>query len=279
VGLHHFRNPSVLQTPDTPLKLLHYRWLGFDYAAERNRRNFERSADKKLAWIAAPEHTGKYSPHWAAQLMGGPSCEVINPPDILDGGVGWNQHAFCGDQWVERRVREYVDFYHPMLIIETGTQNGFTTASLANMVNEVWSIEIDPVAHARAKENLVSKKNVRLHCGESSEVLGRLLKHFPRTEPLVFFLDAHGFGQGCALKNELRVIQKHRRDAVNVIVIHDCQVPDRPGLGFDTYDGEPINIASVWSLLEQIYPSGYSVRYNDIAEHGMRGCAFITPRQ
>ena len=65
-GRHNYRiNAWVHQMG---LKLLHYRYFGEDYLAERNAQNYaRRSSDDVTAgcgFHCAPDHTGKYSPEW-----------------------------------------------------------------------------------------------------------------------------------------------------------------------------------------------------------------------
>lgn len=60
-------NPKI--SPSLPIKLLHYRYMGFDYTKERNARNYERcglkSGDKGAAWSCAPNYNGEHSATWA----------------------------------------------------------------------------------------------------------------------------------------------------------------------------------------------------------------------
>lgn len=48
------------------VKLLHYRYLGFDYTARRNARNYERVGENKgAAWSNAPNWRGEHSASWS----------------------------------------------------------------------------------------------------------------------------------------------------------------------------------------------------------------------
>ena len=50
------------------LKLLHYRYFGTDWLAERNAQNYARRSESDIdagrGFHCAPDHTGKYSPEW-----------------------------------------------------------------------------------------------------------------------------------------------------------------------------------------------------------------------
>lgn len=63
-------NPAT----EAGIKLLHYRYLGYEYTAQKNARNFARcgllSGDKGPAWSCAPTWTGDHSPEWAEKILG-----------------------------------------------------------------------------------------------------------------------------------------------------------------------------------------------------------------
>lgn len=58
---------------DVGLKLLHYRFLGYEYTKARHARNFARcglkDGDKAAAWTCAPGWKGDYSPEWVARVF------------------------------------------------------------------------------------------------------------------------------------------------------------------------------------------------------------------
>lgn len=65
-GRHALENCSPRVSPVPMVKLLHYRYLGHDYTARRNARNYERvGADKGCAWSNAPDYHGEHSARWA----------------------------------------------------------------------------------------------------------------------------------------------------------------------------------------------------------------------
>lgn len=189
--------------------------------------------------------------------------------------ISWNQHPFAGDYLIGKRLELYRDALGISLCIETGTQAGCTTRYLSNLFSRVMTVEINPDYHASAKELLADAKNVDLFLGESDKFLDETLQGgTPR--PILFFLDAHGFGHDCPLNRELAVIAKHRSEPRgDVIVIHDFVVPDCPELGFDSYEGGPICLDLVKADMDRVFPRGWTVRFNDVASGGMRGCAFF----
>lgn len=70
-GKHAFDGCALLTTPEPLLKLLHYRYLGFEYTKQRNARNYERccikTGDKACAWTCSPNHRGMHSAEWAEE--------------------------------------------------------------------------------------------------------------------------------------------------------------------------------------------------------------------
>lgn len=68
-GRHAIEGGAARVTPEPVMKLLHYRYMGGDYTASRNGRNYERcnlnGGDKSFAWSNAPNYCGEHSAHWA----------------------------------------------------------------------------------------------------------------------------------------------------------------------------------------------------------------------
>lgn len=82
-GRHHLEQCDGVISERPLLKLLHYRYLGFEYTRRRNARNFERCGmlanDKGAAWSCAPDYRGEHSAAWAgkAARMG---MDVVSSP-------------------------------------------------------------------------------------------------------------------------------------------------------------------------------------------------------
>lgn len=67
-GKHALEETTPSTSTKPLLKLLHYRFLGAAYTAQRNAKNFERAIDKGVAWTCGPEYRGadkEHSPEWA----------------------------------------------------------------------------------------------------------------------------------------------------------------------------------------------------------------------
>jgi hypothetical protein len=85
-GRHKIEAIRTLISYGPLLKLLHFRYLGPNYTAQRNARNLARcglkNGDKNAAWSCSPERQDKTMegcPQWASyqQTL---SCDVINIP-------------------------------------------------------------------------------------------------------------------------------------------------------------------------------------------------------
>ena len=65
LGRHALENCSPHVSPPM-VKLLHYRYLGHDYTARRNARNYDRvGPNKGPAWSNAPDYDGEHSAQWS----------------------------------------------------------------------------------------------------------------------------------------------------------------------------------------------------------------------
>jgi len=87
------------------------------------------------------------------------------------------------------------------VFIETGTLNGETLEALMSSFRELYSVDIDPNALARAKKRLPRANNIHLILGDSVEMLPKLLRTKARKmdsyigdTPTIYFLDAHYSG-------------------------------------------------------------------------------------
>jgi hypothetical protein len=70
-GKHHLeRCPWIVPAQNTGIKLLHYRYLGYEYTRKRNARNYDRCGiDKSAAWTCDPNYQGEHSAEWAWKML------------------------------------------------------------------------------------------------------------------------------------------------------------------------------------------------------------------
>ena len=181
--------------------------------------------------------------------------------------------AINGDRIAREKFAALARQHSIRTIIETGTYHGVTTQFLSSRAPQIHTIEINLRYQTIARELLKDLQNIRLHLGNSPQVLKGILPRI--TQPALFFLDAH-WGGYCPLLDELSTMAQAGITRP-IIAIHDFQVPGTD-LGYDTYKGQPYNLQYVEGWLPTLYPSGYRTEYNDeTAEGARRGILYITP--
>lgn len=70
-GKHHLASPPLAH--DAGIKLLHYRFLGYEYTKAKNAKNYARcgllTGDKGAAWSCSPNYTGEHSAAWSEKML------------------------------------------------------------------------------------------------------------------------------------------------------------------------------------------------------------------
>jgi hypothetical protein len=120
----------------------------------------------------------------------------------------------------QRTVREYARRYRLRLMIETGTHMGQMLQALLPLVDDLYSIEMNPASYRRAVQRYGGDPRVHLIQGDSATELPRLLERI-RT-PAMFWLDAHNFEIETPIRAELQAIADHFVPG-HVILIDDSK--------------------------------------------------------
>lgn len=196
------------------------------------------------------------------------------------GGNRFSFHTlgFHGDRY----LLEVADWILPRvdLFVETGTNVGSTLAYVAKRYRELpcLSCEPDAEAFASAVENTAGLGNVQIYNESSQVFLNRLLMVDPvvRDRPVLFWLDAHGYGFDWPLRDEIAFITRNLTSAF--ILIDDFKVPDRPEFGFDCYLSQECSLEYIEGSLEPTRP--YAVFYPAYTDrtsthHALRGWGLI----
>ena len=187
--------------------------------------------------------------------------------------INRNLQGYEGDENIHLEIQALVKKHKIKTIIETGTYLGGTTARLATLVDKVVTIESDPVNQKKAYfERLNKLPNVHSILAHSQDCLGQVIAL--NQSPFLLFLDAH-WEKACPLLDELNLIAEAKIKPV--ILIHDFYVPDRPELGFDSYNGQRFDFDWIKDSLQMIYGKSYTYHYNDKADGAMRGVIYIEP--
>ena len=173
--------------------------------------------------------------------------------------------AFNGDKQVEVRVSQLRETFNCPIAIETGTLRGETAKFLSSIFLKVFTIEAELSNYAISQMLLIDHKNVRVIFGDSGKVLDTVLEELVLTlsphERIFFYLDAH-WNEYWPLLDELRAIGKHLGHRC-VIMIDDIQVPNRPDIPFDSYNGNACSYEYVKPVLDSIFGNEqfYTVEY------------------
>jgi hypothetical protein len=130
--------------------------------------------------------------------------------------------------------------------VETGTYRGGSARALAEVFDQVVSIELSQELHEQARAGLSDVINVELLSGDSRELLRTLVTP---NQPTFYWLDGHwsggetaGIGSECPLLDELAAIADgHESDS---IVIDDAR--------FFTASPPPPHDPAQWPTLVQV---------------------------
>lgn len=181
-----------------------------------------------------------------------------------------NMREFERDQFLKKEVARLVQKHGIETVIETGTEYGGTANAFAEMVRQVFTMDVK-----RKFNNGDLRSNVKFFLGDSRNFLHKSI--ILSKAPVLFFLDAHSSidTDDCPLLDELTTISVCAPPSP-VILIHDCQVPETD-LGFDSYRGKPISWEMVSEVVPTIYPKGFTHRFNCKADGARRGVLFIEP--
>lgn len=180
--------------------------------------------------------------------------------DFADSSI--HHDRFAKDAWVNgyhafNYSPELAPFFENLaqkagisVAVETGTEEGRTSVALANLFRQVHTIEFASHKYNATKKNLSQFSNVHCYQGDSVQVLQQLLPKL-QSQPVFFYLDAHGFGS-FPLNRELEEISKTHKDNC-VVVIDDFQVPGRPEIGYDSYPEGECSFAFIQSSLGKVF--------------------------
>ncbi|MFT6380150.1 MAG: putative O-methyltransferase YrrM [Akkermansiaceae bacterium] len=143
---------------------------------------------------------------------------------------------FNNDPFLHAEVARLIGKWGAEVAFETGTYHGHTTLALSLLCPRTFTAEIDANNFSHACElfdQVYEHGNIEANQGTSPEVLKQNLPEVSGARTL-FYLDAH-WESYWPLLDEAKMIAQ--QDAPPpVIVIHDFEVPERPDLGFDSYN-------------------------------------------
>lgn len=141
--------------------------------------------------------------------------------------------------WITDVLNKYVN-KRPSIIVETGsfTGDGISNYLKDSSFKEIHSIELSEKWYTHCKNKFANESRVKMHHGDSSQVLATEFTALNYPEPLLFYLDAHYSGgetegkdicNGCPLLNELETILKRKQS--DIIIIDDMRLMGKKGFG------------------------------------------------
>ena len=170
---------------------------------------------------------------------------------------------FEGDTFIPQEILKLKERFNIKTVLETGSQYGFTLKWFTDNFDKAIGCEINVDFYNYCKQqflNIIHSNSVFVIGINPADLI---------------YLDAHGFGTECPLKQELQQIINSQSKPV--IVIHDFKVQGKD-FGYDTYEYE-LCYEEIKEYLDKIYPDGHDYHYNEEANGARRGIIYIYPKQ
>ncbi len=104
----------------------------------------------------------------------------------------------------QRTLQAYARRYGLRQMVETGTHMGQMLRNMLPLMDDIYSIELNPSSYQRARRRFGATPKVHLIQGDSATELGRLLPSIRR--PCLFWLDAHNFEIETPIRQELEAL-------------------------------------------------------------------------
>jgi|10_taG_2_1085330.scaffolds.fasta_scaffold04360_9 hypothetical protein len=165
------------------------------------------------------------------------------------------------DKYLINNFKNLIKKHNLNRLFETGTWHGLSAKIASSHIPSVHSVEVKKEFFEIAKKNNVNSSNINLYFGTSPTIMSQILEQ--EDEGWIFFLDAH-WKEDWPLLEELKVIASKKIKPV--IMIHDFFVPDENNnakFGFDTYEGQKLDLSYIKNALEEIYgENGYTYYYS-----------------
>ncbi|MCE9613253.1 MAG: hypothetical protein K8T26_03200 [Lentisphaerae bacterium] len=139
----------------------------------------------------------------------------------------------------QRTLLQFARDYQLNILVETGTYRGDTIEAMRTHFDRLYSIELNPELHQKAKERFRDKgRHIVLIQGDSARELGHVVAQLE--QPALFWLDGHYSGTGTARGEQNTPIFEElghilsSKVAGHVVIIDDARCfgtfPDYPTL-------------------------------------------------
>jgi predicted O-methyltransferase YrrM len=183
--------------------------------------------------------------------------------------------SFNGNPCIEEVCLALKNIYDIRTVVETGTYYGDTTHWFSKHFDIVHSIEISDTYYNDCVKrfDVLGIDNIHLYNGNSAELLPSIISNI--NNRCLYFLDAHWLDQW-PLLDELKAIAQSKMSPV--ILIDDFKVPGT-NLGFDSYNGNDLDINYVFDSIKKIYGENFKYFYNSVPMGNNRGICYFVPNE
>lgn len=155
------------------------------------------------------------------------------------------------------------------IAVETGSFRGDSAEELARCVDQVSTIELDPILSRRVSQRFAGNGHVRVCSGSSTTVLPAILAEV--NQPVLFWLDAHtiagsssggGVSAPCPVMGELAAIAAFAHAGASSILIDDARLFFGPSLshGAESWPG----FSEIFRVLDDLGASRYVTVLDDV---------------
>ena len=187
----------------------------------------------------------------------------------------WEEMCLNGQKFRRKILEKFLNNSKFELIVETGTEYGFTTKFLSNYCDKILTVEKSKPVYLLALANLKEISNIKLIQNDSKKIF-EILKDNDENynkKKIFFYLDAHS-EDDYPLIDELSFIIKNIENFV--ILIDDFQVPNDDGYGYDSFQGKKLNIKFIKDLLTNDLSLFFPAIKSSQETGRLRGYVFIT---
>jgi hypothetical protein len=179
---------------------------------------------------------------------------------------------FNDDAFIGMKLKSLIEKHGIKSIIETGSGGGDSSLKMAELVAQVYTIEIDEWAFDHINPYIITIPNLHRFLGESEDHLPKIIARAER--PVLFYLDAHSDTESPIL-NEISMVRLCGPSTPVILAIHDFQVPGT-SLGYCTYHGKPLGLNFIRPALDDTFTKWkYEYNSDKLSSGSKRGVCYI----
>ena len=171
--------------------------------------------------------------------------------DLEKKNFSWETFCLNGQKYRKEILTQILTKIKFELIVETGTEFGFSTKFFSQFTRKVITIEKSKPNFYIAKNNLKNEENIKIILNDSKN-LDLILKkediNFISDTSTFFYLDAHS-EDDYPLLEEVSIILNNFKNFI--LLIDDFEIVGDDGYGYDSFKGKKLNIKFIKNLLSE----------------------------